>query len=154
MGDKSYIYGLVNPETDKVVYVGLTCNPESRLSGHNSNPCNENIKALLASLNGKRLTMRILEECTLYNQFERERHWIADLLDKGVDLLNVSSVFRGGKMKSTDEIRSGTWSNVNMTVIAREDQGEYVDKMAKELGVKRTEVLRRMIDFYMENHQQ
>ena len=79
---KTYIYGLVDPETDKMRYVGKSNNPKVRYHYHladkNTNPHKTAwIRGL--SERGLKPKLVIIEETTQKQWEERERYWIKPL---------------------------------------------------------------------------
>lgn len=76
-----YIYGLCDPDSHTVMYVGKTSSPDTRLKFHlreasnNSSAKDKWIQSLL--LVEKNPVFTIIEECTEDNEIEREKHWIA-----------------------------------------------------------------------------
>jgi hypothetical protein len=90
-----YIYGLYDPRGGELRYVGKTINLQARLWDHvtraksgEGNGKSEWISELL-SLN-LQPEVKILEETDEAGWEEAEKRWIADSLDEGLDLLNVS----------------------------------------------------------------
>ena len=93
-----YIYGLCDPGSATIRYVGKTVNPKSRLAQHlykkrqtvyGMNPCAAWIDELKRS--EKRPDLIILEETTEEEWEQKEREWIKTLIDQGSELLNVSA---------------------------------------------------------------
>lgn len=93
-----YIYGLCDPGSSTVRYVGKTVNLKSRLAQHlyrrggtiyGMNPCVTWIDELKAS--GQRPDLIVLEETTEAEWEEKEREWIRVLVEQGIELLNVST---------------------------------------------------------------
>lgn len=102
-----YIYGLYDPRTDEIRYVGKTVNQQTRLWSHVRNNTKEvgtNAQKSawvneLKSLNLKPI-MKIIEVCNDDTWPEREKYWIGYYQKLGKDLFNI---FSGG-----DKIRD--WS--------------------------------------------
>jgi hypothetical protein len=90
--DKVYIYGLKDPRTNEIRYIGKSNNPERRYSQHfaanddNSHKCNW-IKSLKRK--GLRPELVILEITTPEEWEEREKHWIEFGVESGWDLTNI-----------------------------------------------------------------
>lgn len=92
------IYGLRDPETNLIRYVGQTqCIPGDRLNqhvirtqyGHEKNKMKaEWIGGLLAK--GKRPALVVLEECGSKELNERERYWIKHFRSEGIELVNTT----------------------------------------------------------------
>lgn len=106
-GDKPrFVYGLVDPNSNQIRYVGCSFSPKTRLKAHTSTasgttprmleywgkhtPVYEWIYGLLKE--GKRPSLVILEECTPDNWRERENDWIVRLDSIGTDLTNVRTI--------------------------------------------------------------
>jgi len=86
---KVYIYGLAEPDTGAIRYVGKTIHPELRMKQHNWNAGGLRGR-WLNELHGLDMEpdIKILEVCTEENWRDREIHWIRQLLGEGADLLN------------------------------------------------------------------
>lgn len=88
-----FVYELVDPRTDVVVYVGITNNPNQRFRVHLSDTgTNKNKGEWIEQLQGEHLEprMRILEIVeTKEEALEREKHWIQWYLQQGVALTNI-----------------------------------------------------------------
>lgn len=89
---KTYIYGLIDPETNEMRYVGKSNNPKVRYQSHltdkKSNPHKTSwIKSL--SNRGLKPKLVILEETTQDKWEERERYWIKHYQDEGAPLVNI-----------------------------------------------------------------
>ncbi len=86
-----YIYGLFEPNTNEIRYVGHTNNPQRRLSEHfypNRKSC---IYSWVKNLKkeGLRPRVGILEECSFEERFESEAFYLSYLKSLQCDLLNV-----------------------------------------------------------------
>ncbi len=88
-----YVYGLVNPQTEKVFYVGSTVQPHVRLNYHCSGWSGGQVSQVAKELSdsGTRPTMKILEETDRFSRFDKERQWIAKLSEEGHSLVNMIS---------------------------------------------------------------
>lgn len=104
-----YIYGLVDPRTDEVRYIGKTNNPKRRLQCHidrarqrvSNNHKNNWIRKLLSL--GMRPQIKVLRICTPDNWAQAEIELIAEARSKGVRLTNI---LKGGTQPPTwDEIQ-------------------------------------------------
>lgn len=109
-----YIYGLFDPRNDELKYIGKTVNLRIRLNGHVSNaktgepdPKYVWIRELLE----KDLKPYILslEECTEDNWEAKEKKWITDSFNSGVNLTNIAygggKDYWSGKKQSNEHIR-------------------------------------------------
>lgn len=92
-----YIYGLVCPDSGKVMYVGKSANPTVRYNQHvygpelNSTPKKSNWLKQLKD-NGKEPGLIILEECDDAVCSLRESYWIKHYLQVNPDLTNMVGV--------------------------------------------------------------
>lgn len=90
------IYGLYDPRTHELRYVGKTNDPSRRLTGHltsarsaiRPNHRISWLRSLLAA--GVVPVCGVLEICDTTTWVDRERHWIADLRRGGANLLNAT----------------------------------------------------------------
>lgn len=96
------IYGLHDPDTSELRYVGVTCDPDGRLAQHltpsnlhKMRPLSAWLRALVAA--GKRPVMRTIETVSIDKINAVERRAIADARTRGEALLNV----RPGGERST-----------------------------------------------------
>lgn len=95
----TYIYGLKDPVSLEMRYVGKSNNPIKRLKHHiyNSKKYNRHCSSWIKSLLNNNLfpILEIIEECTLENWQEREIHWIG----KFDNLVNHT---KGGQGRTSD----------------------------------------------------
>lgn len=98
---KTYIYGLIDPNTKIIRYIGKSDCPKTRLSNHiqtskKSNTHKSNwIKSLLKDK--KKPEIIILEEVDNDIWEEREKYWIKKYKDSGVDVTNFTNGGEGGE---------------------------------------------------------
>ena len=90
-----FIYGLTDPRTGHVAYVGKAVDPQKRYLQHilgredqKTTPKSAWIKHLLAM--GEKPGLTIIEECTQDNWKDRERHHIAEHRAKNASLKNLA----------------------------------------------------------------
>jgi hypothetical protein len=88
---KIFIYGLVDPRTNAIRYVGKTNNLKGRLDGHikdrkSNKEKGDWIDGLLEQ--GKKPKIKTLEVCNSDNWVDREKYWIEHGYKVGWDLLN------------------------------------------------------------------
>lgn len=100
---KIYIYGLYdsNDEND-IRYVGKTNNPKTRIYSHlKRTNCNQDkVNWIIEVLNsGRKIKMKILEECDIVNWKEREIYWISEFRKNNVNY-NKKSGGECGKLYS------------------------------------------------------
>jgi len=91
---KVYIYGLEDPRTNKIRYVGQSYKPKERhrqhIKGSKTNGHKENRIGELREM-GLSPKMVIFEETTEENWDARERYWIKFGLDSGWPLTNIAA---------------------------------------------------------------
>jgi hypothetical protein len=96
----TFIYGLHDPRTGALRYVGKSVDPQSRYAGHMTQP-HSSVRGWIQSLTaaGLRPEMRILERCTS-DGISEEMQWIQKSLADGCELLNSNSEHPGRKPTS------------------------------------------------------
>lgn len=87
----SYVYGLIDPRTRRIRYIGQSVDPDSRMRGHLSRSSNRAAQAWINEL--KSLAMKpdlvILQEKTNDLYCKAEKRFIKFFRQKGSGLLNV-----------------------------------------------------------------
>lgn len=93
--ETTFIYGLIDPRTKKVVYVGKSNDPKSRLAGHLASDIHPSLAVSKWSLQLRKLKLSpkviILEEVLIEKWREREIKWIEFYRKAGLELLNIGS---------------------------------------------------------------
>ena len=121
---KTYIYGLVDPETGKMRYVGKSNNPKVRYQYHlQDKKTNPHKTAWICGLSerGLKPELVILEETTQKQWEERERYWIKRYRDEGAPLVNIlegGASFPVKLVESWDELISPFLSDAELTVFS------------------------------------
>lgn len=95
MSKPHYIYGLFDPTTGEIRYIGRTWNVDKRYKTHcftiDKSPKAQWIKSLAA--NGQRPEVAILQECSDTSDAKRaEYDWIMKVISAGGNLLNARYV--------------------------------------------------------------
>ena len=101
-----FVYELVDPQTDVTGYVGITDNPNRRLKQHLSNSeANDDKRTWVEQLQSNDLKphMKILEIVeTMEEALEREKHWILNYTNLGVQLTNISHLEKKASKESSE----------------------------------------------------
>lgn len=91
-----YIYGLFDPRSGKLRYIGKSYDPKRRLYLHiriaRKNENNTHISNWIRQLLKSDLQpyFKVLEICSEDNWQEKERSWIKSARDSGLDIVNIS----------------------------------------------------------------
>ena len=86
------VYDLMHPQTDLVVYVGITADVSTRLRLHVTHPNNDRMRAWIETLNGvppKMVGLEMLNSSDNAVLSAAEQKWIQHYRNLGVDLFNV-----------------------------------------------------------------
>jgi hypothetical protein len=106
-----YIYGLKDPETNEIRYVGKTTNINTRLKAHitrsryNKYHSARWIQSLIKK--GLKPVIELIEECTESNWIEREKYWIAHYRE----LFDLTNVLDGGEGGFTITRAGSKWTD-------------------------------------------
>lgn len=123
-----HIYGLVDPETGEVRYIGKSIRPEQRLRNHiNEAPSNCHRSHWIQSLKARGLepTLMIIE--TIHGEWpwqESERFWIKRCRDGGIRLTNNTS---GGD--GVSDLPPETRERMRQTWLGRKHKPETIEKL-------------------------
>ena len=94
--ERAFVYGLINPLTQEVFYIGQSNNPHQRFVEHLRDTSNstkvETIKNLREQ--GYKPSLAILEEVDGSPALEREQRWMRFYEEQGVELTNFDSQLR------------------------------------------------------------
>lgn len=82
------VYCIKHPQTDSIVYIGVTSDLSTRQIAHNSTRASDLIKDFKKE-HGK-IILHPIEECDNDISIERETYWIHKLVKEGVKLLNYA----------------------------------------------------------------
>lgn len=115
-----YIYTLICPVKDKVMYVGKTEHPEVRYNNHITTSRKFPLGKKAAWINsllsiGLAPKMEIVETCDSATWVERESFWISHYLNQNDELTNSTAPAREGHV-STVRLKRGTkeWRQKNL----------------------------------------
>lgn len=138
-----YIYGLVDPRDGNIFYVGSSVNPSARLVAHmNQRWATKNVRNAICELVSVGLNpeLRIIEKTTQENRRQREGYWIDRCRQEGNRLVNRKAVWSTSKP-----------AVVGIGSVVYKWQKDAIEKKAKETGKPRTELIRDMLSFALEN---
>lgn len=124
MTDKVYIYGLKDPRTGEIRYVGKSVHPRERYKQHvKGGESNLHKGRWIADLRraGLKPEMIILEETTEAEWEARERHWIKQGLDSGWPLTNIAA---GGACYPAPIVRHN-WTEAIACVLEQREIDEF-----------------------------
>ncbi len=96
--ETTFIYALIDPNTQQIRYVGKSDNPRRRMQDHMDDKRKTHRASWLKSLRdkGQKPILMILEEVLFDIWQERERYWIAYYREQGIDLTNMADGGEGG----------------------------------------------------------
>lgn len=122
------IYGLIDPRTAKIRYIGKANNPKNRMRQHLNPRSNEKItpvKAWIKSLakHGLVPCMITIEKCVPDQWEEKEKFWIKRFKDEGNNILNIAE--GGNQPYCSNETRklNGAKSNNWQDSMSIKEQG-------------------------------
>lgn len=156
MSTTAEIYGLFDPDTDQLRYVGKAKNSAKRLSRHFQEktlhrPVNRWVLKLVEA--GKFPVLRVLETVPYEVWEEAERRWIAHYRQT-CDLLNLADggaipsqtpAQRKGATKRSNEVQAQSpeaWRNLQ---IAKRDAGRYLSYLMKVKRYSSAYILRFLL---------
>lgn len=136
----TFIYALLDPDTDAVRYVGKSDNPEKRLAQHMKllEPKATHKQNWLRSLasKGKIPKLKILEEVDTNCWQDAERKWIQYYRELGSQLTNTANGGEGGWNGISDEGRK------KHSIVAK----EYMRKVRAAMKAEHDEQMRFRYD--------
>lgn len=153
----TFIYGLRDPSTGKVRYVGKSDNPDFRFYLHRwdaEHRPSRRLHSWIRSLKKKGIEpeLFVIEECSIVEWEERERFWIAHYRAQGVDLVNHTAGGEGlcdpspevrakmsarqrGKKRSPEEVAKRTrWGEANHFYGKHHSEESKAKQRAAKLG--------------------
>jgi hypothetical protein len=135
----AYIYGLEDPRTERVFYVGSSQDAEKRfkdhVAGHSGlKSVGRVVKELAES--GLRPRLKILETVSISDQNSREMFWIRKLYEDGEPLVNQHGLIHMGQPVEFME---------SMTIALPSRHAEMVKQMAAERGVSKGAIIRELV---------
>jgi len=138
-----YIYGLIDPQTKEIRYIGRSSDPLRRRYEHHQlkrlkTQTHKN-KWLLSLINkGLKAELKILEECNETNWAEREVFWIANT----PNLTNTTKGGEGEYVNHKPAIKEEVKKRIAATVSQLHKEGVYIDSRkilsAKLQGIKKS----------------
>jgi len=147
----AYIYGLANPETGELRYVGKSVHPKRRLCGHLRASNHSHLTNWLKELKRQGLlpTLHILQTVPNDNWAWAERLWIATAKTMGARLVNGSPGGLGGSSKGlqfSEVGRARINAGIRRACKGRVVSAETREKMAAaKRGKPQSEAHRRAI---------
>jgi len=85
-----FIYIIIDPRSEKVIYVGKTKQPSKRFYSHTTTSQKTAIGASIKEIikSGKKPIFNIIEKCTYGQGFDREKFWIDHYFKINPDIFN------------------------------------------------------------------
>lgn len=137
-----YIYGLVDPRSEDVRYIGQTVNPLTRLRHHRScyqpGPKGDWIADMRAC--GLKPDMTILEETKYDLAYEREQHW-------------VNHFRQTGKLLNSEQNLVAVHNNKIIALLDDETMKAVVE-MSDKTGRSRASIVREAVVLFVRGFQQ
>lgn len=110
--ETTFIYALVDPETNEVRYIGKANNPQERYKRHLRKDEDHFHKTHWINKlrsQGLKPTLQILEEVPYAHWGERERYWIAFYRAQGCQLTNLAEGGKGGNPGPETRAKIAAW---------------------------------------------
>lgn len=124
----TYIYGLIDPETEEIRYVGKSIRPTQRLQNHMNEVSNCHRSHWLQSLKRRGLKPELMILESVHGEWpwqESERYWIKRLKDAGCRLTNNTS---GGD--GVSDLPPETREKMRQTWLGRKHRPETLIKLS------------------------
>lgn len=145
----TYIYGLCNPNSNVVMYVGKSVNPTIRYNQHMSaaasgyaSPCYEWVRTLTKV--GVKPRMTILDQDD-GDGTELEIEWIVKMVKQNPDLLNVNdNPLRGHT--SSGESKSSGMKTKTFTMRVSEKTLNILSHLSETHGISRAKVMTFLLE--------
>lgn len=143
----SFVYGLIDPRTNEIRYVGQTINGMDRATAHwkrksireHKDLCHTWVRKLLGL--GLTPEVVILEECTVEGLNDVEMFWIASIRSVGGKLLNMTDGGEGthgfkwspeARQRIGDQHRGKTISKEHRKVVSQTFKGKQLSVEHRE----------------------
>lgn len=156
-GKITFIYALLEPDTNDVRYIGKSDNPKRRFQNHLTDKRKNHRTSWIKSLKnkGQEPLLIILEEVAFEIWQIRERHWISFYREKGADLVNMTDGGEGGYLgeeataRASLKKRGKKHTDEHKRKISEGCKGHFVSEGSKqrwaELGKNKSEETKRKI---------
>lgn len=122
-----YIYGLQDPETKEIRYIGKANNPNVRYRQHIKGGClnNQHKRGWINALGkrGLKPELIILETTDDKNWEMREKYWIKFGIDNDWPLTNISS---GGKCYPSPIPKRYDWVEIMRDCLTKEEHDKFI----------------------------
>lgn len=151
--DKQYIYGLVDPRTDQVCYVGVTGNMTARLNAHRTNPGNAGVANLFSEVGKNNVSIRLLEEIDSEDRQTKEKEWIDRLTNSGVKLLNVAGFSSIKELQESGKVfKPSAQRRYKFETTIKAKHRWFVQDMILSNNWNESDLVDEIIQFYIDNH--
>lgn len=155
--ETTFIYALVDPNTQQIRYIGKSDNPRRRMQDHMDDKRKTHRASWLKSLRdkGQKPILMIIEEVPFDIWQERERYWIAFYREQGLDLTNMADGGEGGYLgkeiheRGAAKRRGRNHTEEHKRKIGEGSKGHPVSEATRarfaEMGRNKSEETRRKI---------
>lgn len=127
----TFIYGLKDPNTEQIRYIGKTSHPEKRLKHHISVRYNNHKSNWIQSLlkNNEKPILEIIDEVPISNWEFWEKHYIRLFKSLGAELVNSTEGGRGGE--DDRKLRKDTIEKMRLAQLGKKHTEESKKKMSE-----------------------